>query len=266
MKASGSRRAVLAALATLILVGTATTSAIYAQPGGGGGGRGQFGGRGGGFFGGGGGGATESLLLNSPQVQEALEIVPSQMKEIEELNAGMQEKLQSAFRDAQGGGEGDREARFDKIRDKMTEVANQYRSDLDKVLLPHQSKRLKQIAFQQEIRGRGNVPNTDRIGDALKLSEQQKEKLKAKAEEMEKKLREQIAKIRKDAEDELLTVLTADQQNQFKELSGEPFELQGGMAGAFGFGGQGGGQGGFGGFGGQGGQGGRRGGGNRGGN
>ena len=46
--------------------------------------------------------------------------------------------------------EGDREARFEKIREKMTEVANQYRSDLDKVWLGDLRRTLRR---QTRLRG-----------------------------------------------------------------------------------------------------------------
>lgn len=185
---------------------------------------GGFGGRGaGGFLG---GGNTELTLVANAQVQEALELVPTQVREIEELNAGVQEKMRSVFAELREGGDGDREAQAERMRKKMSEVVAETKGELDQILLPHQSKRLKQITFQMESRGRGNsVVNSDRVGDALKLSEAQKEKLKAKADELEKQLKERIAKIRKEAEDELLTVLTVQQRDEYKELMGEPFEL-----------------------------------------
>lgn len=231
-------------------------------------GKGQgFGGRGGGFFGGGGlGGATELTLISNPQVQEALEVIPSQVREIEDLVASAQEKMRTVFQELRDGGGGDRQAQADRIRERMTELSNGFRSELDNVLLPHQMKRLKQISFQQETRGRGNtVFNGDRLGEVLKLSDAQKDRLKTKAEEVEKKLRERVAKLRKEAEEELLSVLTPDQKSQYNDLAGDPFELQlptgfGGAGGAAGTGAAGGG------FGGGGGQGGRRGGAGRSGN
>lgn len=232
-------------------------------------GKGQgFGGRGGFFGGAGGGGATELALISNPQVQEALEVIPSQVREIEDLVASAQEKMRAVFQELRDGGDGDRQAQADRIRERMTEVNNGFRTQLEDVLLPHQMKRLKQISFQQETRGRGNaVLNGDRLGEVLKLSDSQKDKLKAKAEEVEKKLRERVAKLRKEAEDELLSVLTPDQKSQYNDLAGDPFELQlpTGFGGA---GAPGAAAGGFGGFGagGGGGQGGRRGGGGRSGN
>ncbi|MEK6235991.1 MAG: hypothetical protein N2C14_14885, partial [Planctomycetales bacterium] len=56
--------------------------------------------------------------------------------------------------------------------------------------------------------------------------DEQKEKLQEAREKAEKELQEKIAKLREEARDQVLGVLTSDQQTKFKKMIGEPFEFQ----------------------------------------
>ena len=139
----------------------------------------------------------------------------------------------------------ERDAKMEEVREKMRGRAESVKKEMEGILLPNQVKRLEQISRQTRMRmgGQGGA-NPDLLATELKLSDDQKEKLKVKAEEVAKKLQEKMTKIRKEAEDDLLSVLTPEQRTQWKEMIGEPFEFQ------FNRGGPGGGRGGPGGNGG----------------
>lgn len=258
-----SQRSFLVSFATMLIAVALCVGGVQAQGRGGGqdggGGRGGFGGGGfGGAFGFGGGGSLG--LLRMEQVQKELEMNEDQIKEITALGEKSTTLFQEALQDVP------REERFQKMREVGEKVNKEIETGIDEVLLPHQAKRLKQLALQRRMQG--NIESTaaalveGELAEKLSLNDDQKGKVRDASKQLEEKLRKEIAKIRKQIQDELLNELSAEQRKQFDELVGTPFEFpQFDMRGGFGGGGFGGGGfGGAGGFGGgPGGRGGNRG-------
>lgn len=227
MKFSGLVLCPAVAIAIVCSVGIAT-----AQPPGPGG-PGGFGGRGfGGMM------ANPMMIIRSEQIQKELEIVDDQLKELEAIGEDMRDSFQG-LRDLS------QEERDQKFRD----INKEFESRLNEVLLPHQQKRLKQITNQFSSRGREGIAGSLTDGDLAKelnITDEQKAKLKTVGEEARQEMDEKLKKIRSEMEEKVLSVLTDEQRKQYKEMVGEPFELdfrqafQGGR-GRGGFGGGGGG-------------------------
>lgn len=213
--------------------------------------QGQGRGRGRGGFGGMGGGA--GMLLMNPQVQKELKMTEEQTGKIGEI----QREMFAGF--GQGGGgfqnlsDEERQKRFEEMRKKGEENNKKMLALLD----DGQNSRLKQI--QLSVGGvAGLIGDQDIAKEAakeLKLTDDQKEALKAITEESGKKsgeifagfrgadeeqrtkLQAQLAEIRKDTEAECAAVLTDEQKAQFEKMKGPKFELD---MSAFGRGGPGG--------------------------
>jgi Spy/CpxP family protein refolding chaperone len=200
-------------------------------------------GRGGFQFGGGGGFGGALAILQRPDVQEELELLDDQKKQLTDLREKSTEKMRELFGNLRGGGggEGDRDA----LRETFRKAAEETQADVDKILLPHQSKRLKQLEAQLRMRGGGVMGALGGdVADKLGISEEQRDKLRDKARDLDAELRKKTAEIRKQLQDQLLASLTEDQRKQFNELVGEPFEFKDegpGFGGFGGFGGPGGG-------------------------
>jgi Spy/CpxP family protein refolding chaperone len=227
----------------LIVVGVlaigVADSAWGQQPGGRGRGRGNFGGFG--QFGGGGGGVTG--LLRDENVRKELDLVDEQISKLDGIADKLREDQQAQNQGFDFGSlrelsEEERNARFAEIRKKAEELTAAARKEIDAVLLPHQKERLAQIEVQSQIRFGVERALTDGpLGETLAVTDEQKQKLQAKQEEVEKALQEKIAKARLEAQEELISVLTAAQQAKFKSLVGEPFTFsQQGFGGGGGFG------------------------------
>ena len=169
-------------------------------------------------------------LLMSEGVQEELDLVEDQVAEIEELNEQMRTEMREMFMGMRDQWQSeDREAMFEKMRNKMKELNDSFDSKTKEILLDHQMDRLQQIRFQSEARRRGgatggNLPQS--LIEKLKITDEQLEELKAKAEEVKKKMEEKMAKLRKQAEEEVLSVLSKEQQEQYKKLMGDTFQFQ----------------------------------------
>lgn len=265
------------------------TTDVLAQRGGGRGGQGGPGGRfgGGGPGGRGGGGDMTMGLLRIEAVREEIELMPDQsdaLKKLEEQQQSQRgERPDFDFRNAS---EEEREKFFEEQTKKREEAAKKTREQLEEVLFPEQMERLDQIAIQ--LQGVGAL-GTEKVQEALKITDAQKEKLAEVQSAMRDKMgtmmremfqnrgqggdgggfdrdamREKMTEAREEVEKEILGVLTSDQKKKFEEMKGEKFEMPEGQR--FGFGGGRGGPGGFGGGrGGPGGDRGGRGGGDRGG-
>ncbi len=142
-----SRKLLVMALAVVCVVSVCVTTAL-AQPGG----RGGRGGRGGGMAGGlGGGGGGLTGLLARPEVQKELELVPEQITDLQKLGEGGRDRMREMFSGLQD--IEDREERMTKMRELMEKAQADLEKEISKILLPHQMKRLKQLAFQQRLRG-----------------------------------------------------------------------------------------------------------------
>ncbi len=243
----GCKRVFLSGFAVAIAL---SASSLFAQ-----GGPGQRGGFGGGMF-----GNNNLMLLTNPSVQKELDIVDSQMKDLEDLQADIRSTMTELFEEMRGGDGGDRQQMFEKMRTKMEGKMKDMEADLGEILAPDQLRRLKQLGIQQQSRGRGGAGtgllDNDQLKKDLGITEDQEAKMREEAEKAQEELRKETAKLQQKALDRVLSVLSAEQRSQYKEMVGDPFDFGagGGMfGGQGGRGGQGGGRGQDGGRGGQGG-------------
>lgn len=190
------------------------------------------------------GSGIADLVLNA-RVQKELKLTDDQTKSIRQA----QEKLQKQFADKV-------EAIF-KPRDRekadpkdAAEISKKVNSELRKAietaLEPGQLKRLGQIELQQQ--GLRALENKE-VALALKLTVEQKGRVKALIEDLESKLRktmpslgtfgrdraglakavekakEEQVKLFREAVDMIPSLLTPDQRKTWEDLTGERFEL-----------------------------------------
>jgi delta 1-pyrroline-5-carboxylate dehydrogenase len=230
-------------------------SAVQAQPGGGFGGGGMFGG--GGPFGGGQAASVSSSygrLLSSATVQKELELVDDQKTKITEANTKMRTAMREAFQGMQDGGPEEMQKKMQALQDDLAKT-------IESILLPNQLKRLKEIALQQSG---AQAINDPKIQEALKLTDDQKAKIKKVGEDAMQKMRSlfegggdmqenmtKMREMRQDTEKQLLAVLTDAQKQDLEKMKGKKLEIpeselggRGGRGGRGGFGGGGGGGGG----------------------
>lgn len=203
-----------------ILLGA--SDAMAQGRGGRGGGRG-FGPPGG--FGGRGGGGIAGLLRRD-DVRKELELTDEQMQDLEEVQSSGFEGMRELFQEMRDEG-----LSREEMREKMMEVREEReaesKKDLEEILLPFQYKRLEQLSNQSAMRGnnaRGLLDGP--IAEKLKITDEQKEAMKSKAEKLQKELDEKVQKLRDKMREELLDELSSSQRKQFEEMMGESFTFQ----------------------------------------
>ncbi len=211
------KSAVLFAVAILAM--SLCIAEAVAQPGGGrpGGGRRAGGG------GRGPGGGGPAALLQREDVQKELELVDDQIKQIEELSQRRREGGRERLEGLQDLSDEERAERFRELRAERQE---EILKELDQILLPHQSKRLAELNAQFASRGGSRALTGDRLAEQLGITEEQRENIRKKAEELQEELNEKIAELRQELQDELLKELTPQQRSQYEDLLGEAFEFE----------------------------------------
>lgn len=201
------------------LVGLLAAPAMAQRPGGG------FGGFGGG----------NALLVSNKGVQQELKVTDEQAeklnalaKEMEDKQSQQREKLEDVPKDQ----------RREKTLE-MSQAANaELRKGMTEILKPEQVKRFDQIQLQQS----GYMAfATPRVQDELKLTDEQKSKVRDLIMEQGRAMRDafqgggqqdrqeamrKMADMRKQASEKAMAILTDDQKKTWKDMTGEPFEVR----------------------------------------
>jgi Spy/CpxP family protein refolding chaperone len=191
--------------------------------------------------GGGRGFGGRNLLVNE-SVQKELKLSDEQIAQIKKITDEVGEKYKDDLTKLRKGGDG-KEAfkKMAEIGKKMSEDTHK-QLESAKILKPDQAKRFHQI----EIQAKGSQAfNESDVATALKLTDDQKEKVKTIQEDARKEMGEgfkggkggfdkekiaeaakKFAAVRKETMERCLAVLTADQKKTWQELTGAPFEVK----------------------------------------
>lgn len=199
----------------------------------------------GGFPGGpGGGGGGIQGLVRSKMVKEEIKLTEEQEEKLKEVAKSVNEKAKSIREEKLKDVEGP--DRFAKMGEVMAEVNKLYAKEFATVLKPEQVTRLKQI--QTQVGGAAAFRSPD-VQDALKLTADQKEKIKEIGDEAGKEMRElfqdigfkpgeapdkdkmaelqkKMAAVQKETMTKTVAALTDDQKKTWKDLTGEPFDVK----------------------------------------
>ena len=181
-------------------------------------------------FGGGGG----PMLLGNKGVQQEIKATDDQVSKLNTFAEELRGKQREAF-------QGFQDLSQDERREKMTEFQKTMQADMSKglaeILKPEQVKRFHQIQVQQ---AGSNAFTQAHVADKLKLTDEQKSKVRDINQEVMTsmgELREQFqndregamkkaTEIRKAASDKAMEVLTAEQKTTYKDLLGAPYEVK----------------------------------------
>ncbi|MFO1022558.1 MAG: hypothetical protein U0903_17950 [Planctomycetales bacterium] len=164
-----------------------------------------------------------------------LKITPEQQQKIHAL----MDKVRADFQQAKTAASSEqvRALAMAQLKERSTALFQKYQAEVNDILTPQQKQRLEQLMFQ--IRGYSNLQD-DGIADYLKLTPEQREKIKTLLKENEEQRRELRQAPRPHSKDErvvrrekrrelrhthqdlLKQVLTPEQLQEFKKLQGPP--------------------------------------------
>jgi len=190
-------------------------------------------GQGRGGFGMGGGGGAAGLLSNKG-VQEEIKATSSQAEKLDSFAQNLREKQREQFQKLQDLSQEDR-------REKMQELTRNANAEVRKgvadILKPEQVKRFEQIQLQQAGVAAFATP---RVQEDLKLTDDQKAKVRQINEDLAASVREamqggqsdraaamqKVTELRKQGLEKVTAMLSDDQKSSWKELIGSPYEVK----------------------------------------
>ncbi|HZL91716.1 MAG TPA: hypothetical protein VFB96_25320 [Pirellulaceae bacterium] len=166
-----------------------------------------------------------------PQIQKEIEIVPEQRSELEQLRNQTMTKMQELYKKLS---EVEQDKRMDRYYEDSKALGAETDKAVEKILLPHQRRRLDQILLQMQMRNTGygsaSALGNEDLTKALGITEEQKERLRQKEQELraeiQKKTQEFFKKLNEETREELLSVLTPAQRQKLRDLLGSDFEWQ----------------------------------------
>lgn len=181
------------------------------------------------------GSAEQDLMrmLRNKSIREELELADDQFKQMQEFNSQQQKEMQSLTRDLLKGIGNGGQLNVDpdllkNLQEKMRTRGEQSKKQLEEMLLPHQVTRLKQIAYQRNMENNGsaNALTNGELAEELQLTDEQKKQLREKSATINKRLEDEIAKLRAEAKEELFSVLSEDQRDKLRHLIGKEFKSE----------------------------------------
>lgn len=178
----------------------------------------------------GGGMGSPAMLLGNKSVQKELNLTDEQIEKAGAIATEMREKMQEKMQDIP------QEERREKMPAIMAELNKEVMKSVKEVLKPEQATRLDQIAIQAA--GLQAFARPD-VAAKLKVTDEQKEKIKAIQEESGAAMREifqgagddregamkKIAELRKETFEKAVALMSDDQKKAWKEMTGKPFTV-----------------------------------------
>ncbi len=169
------------------------------------------------------GGSGDSFsLLNNPSVQKDLLLVDDQLEQIQEINKEFAKKIKEQLgeiKDEQGNFSFNPGANLGEL---IRDLKQQQQQEIEKILLPNQQQRLKQVARQMKMKRLGTSRLlTEQLAEELDLSEQQQERIRTRAKELQEEMNRKVAELRENAWQQLIQELSSGQRRKLEELIGD---------------------------------------------
>jgi Spy/CpxP family protein refolding chaperone len=174
------------------------------------------------------GGDDWQHMLAAEQVQKELELVEEQRTKLRQLAEEHQAQTQRVFSELRRPRDGDNPPRPDDIGKRLREIETAQRQKVEEILLPHQRKRIQEIALRTRLKQRGTVGTLGdkELAKQLEITDEQQERLRKRAQDVQAELEKKIARLREEARDEIFEELTTSQRQKLKEMLGAEFDYR----------------------------------------
>ncbi len=189
------------------------------------------------------------FMLRTEQVQKELKLTDEQNSQIDDLAIQLQSDALELFSSMQDLSDEERKTELPNLMKKFGEKGKELQAKVDGFLNAEQNARMKELSLQQR--------DAEALGDedvisALKLTDDQKKKLRDVQEEAARQVEEalkpllggggggdlgdiktKMEKMRKELSEKALAVLTSEQKAKFEKMKGPKFDFP--QGGGFGF-------------------------------
>ena len=162
--------------------------------------------------------ATNSTLglLANEDIRKDLEMVDDQYEDLQKANEEIQRRAAEQLKALDL-------TDIKSATEQILAIRDQSEKELRDTLLPHQMKRLLQLAAKNQLRYRSLVQilTSDPMKTELEINDKQSRDLKNAEKEIEAELEREIAKLREKAREKLLSNLRSAQRDQINEIFGD---------------------------------------------
>ena len=160
-------------------------------------------------------------LLSNADIRKDLEMVDRQYEELKTLNDEIQKRMAEQLRALDF-------SNAESLREQLNSIRNSAKKELNSVLLPHQLKRLNQLKAQQRLRFRSlvDVITSEPVKSDLAITDKQEKLLRKEEREIQEELQRQIAKLRNEAKQRILSRLQPGQKQEVVEMFGDFFDFE----------------------------------------
>ena len=167
-------------------------------------------------------GRSIDMAIGMAPIQQELDLDDKQIEKLKKLQADFRAKQRDIYAELK---DIDPKKRTEFLQEMQTTIRENLRSDVEKVLLPQQKKRLDQIVFQSKLKGGVQMAIRDEgVLKMLDITDEQKAKLSKRVSEEQRKMYAEIQRMRQELEKKVLQeILTEKQLKKIEELSGEEF-------------------------------------------
>lgn len=170
--------------------------------------------------------STWMSLLSNASVVKDLELIPSQLDQLKQLDQRYRTqflKLQRSLATS-----GDNQQVFDQVKRSLDGLWREKSAAVSKVLLPQQKSRLKQIErrIQLEAQGMSASLATGAFAKSLALTKSQLDAIRTIEQQLAKDIAAQVQSLQKKARQRMLNELTAEQRARLEEALGDEFQPQ----------------------------------------
>jgi hypothetical protein len=160
-------------------------------------------------------------------VREELELTDDQIEAIRKVRQRITEETNLAgFRASQNKILGVR--RSELVQEIAKETQRRAVEDVERILLPHQTRRLRQIDLQRRIRGTSFALFTSSvIARELEYTPEQSAEIPRLVKELEREVVAVLSRERQRAMNKILDKLSEEQRKKYREVVGEEFNFDG---------------------------------------
>ena len=175
----------------------------------------------------------EELEVVDDQVEDVKKLAQNYQKEIMEFHMENRKYMEDVQKLYQEGKHKEAQKISEEFQEKNDALSQRYMDRAAETLLPHQMRRLQQIARQQRVKSVNQFSDefgvAASLADELGLSAAEKKRLIDTIKEARKEYYETVAVAKKKANEKIMGALTTEQKEKMKEMLGESYDQQEGF-------------------------------------
>ena len=165
---------------------------------------------------------TDSTMgwLANENIRADLEMLDDQYEELQELNNSVRKRAGEQLRGLDFTDSANLMKQIQAIRASATD-------DINAVLLPHQLERLRQIQMQSRLRRQSlvDILTSNPVKGELKVTDAQSKELRAEEKRLQEEMEAEIARLRKEARERILSKLDSEQKAEVEKMLGDEFKF-----------------------------------------